>query len=339
MPEQASRGELAGVLAKSEAHSLKLGTILAATDLSANSQVAVQYACSLAKLTQGTVILLHVFELPAVASRTDIYFSSRDTTFELETAQRIVLERLHSLRDELDNSQVPCSSSMRIGAPYQEIVDEAEKQRVALVVVGTHGRNAMGKFLMGSTAERVCRHAPCSVLVARRESVSHELDSSIATTRELKLGKILVPTDLSENSLIAINHAAGLAKLTGAHLALFHVFQIPDYVMSPNISLSARAAQSDLATAQCEALDRLQSLREAVTASGVNCDAQMRTGVPYQEIIGEAETMTPDLIIVGTQGATGIAHYLLGSTAERVVRHSKCPVLVARDSSKHHGKA
>ena len=173
----------------------------------------------------------------------------------------------------------------------------------------------MGKFLMGSTAERVCRHAPCSVFVVRQESVSHALDSSVAITRELKLGKILVPTDLSENSLTAINYATGLAKLTSAHLALFHVFHIPDYVTSANISLSASAAQSDLATAQCKALDRLQSLREAVTASGVNCDAQMRTGVPYQEIIGEAERMAPDLIVVGTQGASGVARYLLGSTA------------------------
>ena len=162
MPEQASRGELAGVLAKSETHSLKWGTILAATDLSANSQVAVEYARGLAKLTQGTIILLHVFEPPVVASRPDIYFMSRDATFELEAVQRAALERLHSLRDELDSSQVPCASSMRIGAPYEEIVDEAETRQADLIVVGTQGRSAMGKFLMGSTAERVCRHAPCS---------------------------------------------------------------------------------------------------------------------------------------------------------------------------------
>jgi nucleotide-binding universal stress UspA family protein len=293
----------------------------------------------LAKLTQGTIILLHVFEPPAAASSPDIYGLSRDAMFELEAVQRAALERLHRLSVELDSYQVPSASSMRIGAPYEEIVDKAEKQRVDLIVVGTHGRSAMGKFLMGSTAERVCRHAPCSVLVVRHESVSHELDSPVANTQELKLGKVLVPTDLSEHSLVAINYATGLAKLTGAHLALLHIFHIPDYVTSPNISLSARAAQSDLAVAQCKALDRLQSLREAVITSGVNCDAQIRTGVPYQEIIGEAEKMAPDLIVVGTQGATGIARYLLGSTAERVVRHSKCPVLIARDSSKRQGKA
>ena len=98
MPEQASRGELAGVLAKSETHSLKWGTILAATDLSANSQVAVEYARSLAKLTQGTIILLHVFEPPVVASRPDIYFLSRDATFELEAVQRAALVQQGSKR-------------------------------------------------------------------------------------------------------------------------------------------------------------------------------------------------------------------------------------------------
>jgi nucleotide-binding universal stress UspA family protein len=173
----------------------------------------------------------------------------------------------------------------------------------------------------------------------RHEPASHELGPTAAITPELKLGKILVPTDLSENSLIAINYAASLAKLTGAHLTLFHVFQIPDYATSPNISLSSRAAQPDVAGTQCRALDRLQSLREGVAASGVNADAGMRTGVPYQEIIGEAEKVAPDLIVVGTQGATGIARYLLGSTAERVLRHSSCPVLVARDTSTGPGQA
>jgi nucleotide-binding universal stress UspA family protein len=332
MPEQAYREELAAVFAQNETDSLKFGTILAATDLSANSQLAVQYACDLAKLTQGAIILLHVFELPAFACKPDIYFSSRDATFEFETVQRAALEKLHNLRDEIVSPQVPCASSMRIGAPYEEIVDEAEKRQADLVVVGTQGRSAIGKFLMGSTAERVCRHAPCSVLAVRHEPVNHKLDSAAAITPELKLGKILVPTDLSENSFTAINHAARLAKLTGAHLTLFHVFQIPDYVTSPNISLSCRAAQPDIAASQDRALDRLQSLREVVTASGLNADAEMRTGVPYQEIIGEAEQVSPDLIVVGTQRAAGIARYLLGSTAERVLRHSSCPVLVARDS-------
>jgi nucleotide-binding universal stress UspA family protein len=286
--------------------------------------MAVQHACDLAKLAQGTIILLHVFELPAFACKPDIYFSSRDATFEFEAVQRAALEKLHNLRDEIVSPQVPCASSMRIGAPYEEIVDEAGKRQADLVVVGTQGRGAIGKFLMGSTAERVCRHAACSVLAVRH--------STAAITPELKLGKILVPTDLSENSFTAINYSAKLAKLTGAHLTLFHVFQIPDYVTSPNISLSSRAAQPDIAAAQCRALDRLQSLREVVTASGLDADVGMRTGVPYQEIIGEAEKVSPDLIVVGTQGATGISRYLLGSTAERILRHSSCPVLVARDS-------
>lgn len=328
MSQQASPNKPATVLDENETHGLKLETILAATDLSANSHVAIQYACNLAKLTRSTIILLHVFELPVFASKPDIYFSSRDATFEFEEAQSAALERLHTIRDEIVNPQVPCVSSMRIGIPYEEIVDEAEKRRADLIVVGTHGMSSVATFLMGSTAERVCRHAACSVLAVRHEPTSHELSSTVETARELKLRKILVATDLSKHSLTAINYATRLAKLTGAHLKLTHVFQIPDYALSP------KAPRSDIAAAQCRALDHLRSLCENITASGGKCDAGMRTGVPSQEIIVEAEKIAPDLIVVGTQGATAIARFLMGSTAERVLRHAPCPVLVARDKRK-----
>jgi nucleotide-binding universal stress UspA family protein len=337
MCEPAPRNKPAIVLNENETHPLKLQTILAATDLSANSLVATQYACNLAKLTQSTIILLHVFELPAFASKPDIYFSSRDVTFEFDAAQSAALDRLHTIRDEIVNPQVSCVSNMRIGIPYEEIVDEAEKRRADLIVVGTQGMSGVAKFLMGSTAERVCRHAACSVVVVRHGPTSQELSSTGETAGELKLRKILVPTDLSKNSVTAINYATRLAKLTGAHLRLTHVFQIPDYATNPGISLSPTAPQSDIAAAQCRALDHLQSLCENVTASGSKCDAGMRTGVPSQEIIAEAEKIAPDLIVVGTQGATAIARFLMGSTAERVLRHAPCPVLVARDSSTGRG--
>jgi nucleotide-binding universal stress UspA family protein len=223
MSTQASPEEPVGTLNESEIHSLKLRTILAATDLSPNSLVALQCACNLAKLTQGAIVVLHVFELPAFASKPEIYFSSRDATFEVEETHNAVLERLHAIRDEIVYPQVPCSSSMRIGAPYEEIVHEADERRADLIVVGTQGVSGVSRFLMGSTAERVCRHAGCSVLV-----VPHKPASQLITARKLKLRKILVPTDLSENSLTAINFAAGLAKSSDAQLTLFHVFQIQD---------------------------------------------------------------------------------------------------------------
>jgi nucleotide-binding universal stress UspA family protein len=66
-----------------------------------------------------------------------------------------------------------------------------------------------------------------------------------------------------------------------------------------------------------------------VTASGVKCNTTMRRGVAYKEIIREAETIAPNLIVVGTQGIRGLVPFLMGSTAVRVLRHAPCPVLVA----------
>jgi nucleotide-binding universal stress UspA family protein len=336
MSKQASQQEPAVVINEDETPLLPQ-TILVATDLSPNSLVAIQYGCNLAKPTRSKVILLHVFQVPAFASKPEIYFSSRDVTFEIDEAESAALERLHTIRDEIVNPQVPCVSSMRIGIPYEEIVDEAEKRRADLIIVGTQGMSGVARFLMGSTAERVCRHAECSVLVVR--PTSRERSSTVPIAGELKLRKILVPTDLSKNSATAINYATSLTKLTGAHLTLIHVFQIPDYATNPEIYLSAKAPQSDIAAAQCRAVNHLQSACEKIMASGVKCEAKMRTGVPYQEIIGEAEKIAPDLIVMGTQGDKSLARFLMGSTAERVLRHTPCPVLVARHCRTDAGRA
>jgi nucleotide-binding universal stress UspA family protein len=62
----------------------------------------------------------------------------------------------------------------------------------------------------------------------------------------------------------------------------------------------------------------------------VNCTATARLGVPAEEILNEAENTNPDLIVLGNKGTSGLARFLLGSTAERIVRYAKCSVLVVR---------
>ena len=136
-----------------------------------------------------------------------------------------------------------------------------------------------------------------------------------------KLKKIFVPVDFSECSKKALQYALPLARQFDAELTLLHVVQpypaVPE--MYPVNVESGRDAEKDL-----KALRRM-------TCDAIPSQTLLRVGAPHLEIIQAAKEIGADLIVLSTHGHTGLAHVFLGSTAERVVRHAACPVLVVRE--------
>ena len=150
-----------------------------------------------------------------------------------------------------------------------------------------------------------------------RRSPTREAGSAI---REFK--RILVPIDFSDISQAALRQAAVLAERFRAELVLLHVIETYpiDYVVGLPDTRQLNKSLEDTAQAK---LDKLAS--EAGRAR-----TMVRWGKPFQEIVKTAEKLPADLIVLTTHGYTGIKHAYLGSTAERVVRHARCPVLVCR---------
>jgi nucleotide-binding universal stress UspA family protein len=145
----------------------------------------------------------------------------------------------------------------------------------------------------------------------------------------IDLHRILVPTDFSKYSQSALTYGAAFAEKFGAELYLLHVVQdlslyVPDALalptpVSPPMEQFARAAR--------EALERLivdNQLRRFTV------HAEVREGTTFYEIIRFARETNVDLIVMGTHGHTGLAHVLLGSVTEKVVRKAPCPVLTVR---------
>jgi nucleotide-binding universal stress UspA family protein len=143
------------------------------------------------------------------------------------------------------------------------------------------------------------------------------------------LHRILVPTDFSKFSQHALMYAAAFAEKFGAELYLLHVVQdlalfIPDMVtVSPPLAPSV----DQLTAAAGTAFDRL--LKEN-PLPGITVHREVRQGTPFYEIIRYAREIDVDLIIMGTHGHSGLAHVLLGSVSEKVVRKAPCPVLTVR---------
>jgi nucleotide-binding universal stress UspA family protein len=126
-----------------------------------------------------------------------------------------------------------------------------------------------------------------------------------------------------------MKYAALVCKTFGADLTLLHVFEMPAYALPPPGSTSIEAASVEESIKQlCAELEqRLATAKQALDTGGRPVVTKLLDGQPYRTIVDTAEEMKVDLIVMGTQGRTGMQRILVGSVAERVVRFAPCPVL------------
>jgi nucleotide-binding universal stress UspA family protein len=139
---------------------------------------------------------------------------------------------------------------------------------------------------------------------------------------------ILFPTDFSEHAAAGWPYAAGLARSSGAVLHLLHVVAPPPVAASPNGSALAPANLVDDLLNQARA--SLDGQATAARDLGVEVRTHATLGAAASEIVAYARDQGIGLIVMATTGRTGLAHALLGSVTERVVRHASCAVLTVR---------
>lgn len=146
----------------------------------------------------------------------------------------------------------------------------------------------------------------------------------------MTITRILVPTDFSADANAAFDYALGLARKFDAPVHLLHVVEDP---------LAAGMWSSEIYTAQIAGLqlnlvrDAEERLRRSVPDDAGTVSTEVRTGPAAKQIVEAARETNSDLIVMGTRGRTGVAHVIMGSVAERVVRLAPCPVLTLRADS------
>jgi nucleotide-binding universal stress UspA family protein len=140
--------------------------------------------------------------------------------------------------------------------------------------------------------------------------------------------KILVPTDFSENAGQALETAVDLANRYEAALHLLHVDQLPTYAFPEGVVVAGPDMLASMTDWSDKGLAAAKAQAERLGAVRVTVQAVI--GTPFTDIIRVAREEKADLIVMGTHGRTGLAHALLGSVAEKVVRKAPCPVLTVR---------
>ena len=138
--------------------------------------------------------------------------------------------------------------------------------------------------------------------------------------------KVLVPTDFSPSAAEALDHAAELAKKLDAEIVLLHVLQPLTTHLSvpPLVPLPPEWVKSVRMQAEAELKKESHRIKQ------VKVTTELRDGPIHDTVLAAASELKADLIVIGTHGRRGLSHVLLGSVAERVVRHSTVPVLTMR---------
>lgn len=290
---------------------LKIETIVCPTDLSEASLEAVPLATRMARLHGADLHLLHIHLLHAI-TRTEA-----DVPFPGEDEARAELE---SSADEIQWSRVEHEIRRGINAA-PTILEYADERGADLLVMGSHGRRGFRRLLLGSVTEEVVRVAPCPVLVVRNRPEK-------PAPREVD--RIIAPVDFSVSTSRLIDAARELASAFDVPLELLHAVEpIPYAQMSYPISVD----HEDL---RAHADKRLQSYADGIElARGV--DARTVIGMADQVIIEAAERSAGPMVVMSSHGHSGLARALLGSTAERLLRHAPCPVMIVKDRDEKAG--
>jgi len=288
--------------------------ILLATDGSQGSATAEAYACALAQSWGASLTVMSVLEFPP--GMNPDYAVNR---LYLDELMREATTRLVDLKTRAAGLGISVQSRIATGIPSEEVLAVARAEAADLVVVGTRGKTGLEHVLLGSTAERIIRMAPCPVLTvpAAKQRAGERLKATVT--------RMLVPVDFSDCSLDALEYGALIAQRSKTSLKLFHVLEPVSYGLDFTLPHMAQRESSKTAITK-----RLSDFVSALTSLGLASDFLISGGLPADSILDAARAQSVDVIVMGTHGRRGLSHALFGSVAESVLRRSSCPVLTVR---------
>lgn len=279
-----------------------LKNILFATDFSEASMKALPYATALGKKFGASVFFCHIitptsFVAAAPEAAPYLYEAERDS------AEKELDEVVHSQLLE----GVKGKSLVTSGLLGDCLIDEIENNKVDLVVAGTHGRTGWRRLLLGSAAEEICRSARCPVL-----TVGPQLPALPITFK-----RILVPMDLSDESMASLPFVAELAGAYGAKVTVLHV-------------LPQETAGNPDAKELSEPIRRTMVHEIEPRLKPLSTEFVMDWGDTAETILRVAREKNADLIAMGIRRAFLPGFNLQTSVAYRVMAESHCPVVTCR---------
>jgi nucleotide-binding universal stress UspA family protein len=280
----------------------KVKSILIPTDFSELAGLALEYAVALGRCFSSKLTLLYAD--PFLPPPHFTMGQMEDIASSLERSKAAA----RAMLQEYASSHIPVELSreviVREGLAVNSIIEVAEELEADLIVMGTHGRSGVSRFMLGSVTERVLRETSGPVLSVRGRS-------RVSDGAFLPVKHVVCPVNYTETSKKALRYAAQLAQCFQAELSVLHVMEPADASSREN-----KAAMEKLCNWIPEEVRQHCQLQEALSE-----------GEAAEQILNSAHQNNCDLIVLGSQHKKFFDSAVIGTTTVRVTRHAPCPVL------------
>jgi nucleotide-binding universal stress UspA family protein len=318
-------------------------TILVPLDGSSFSERALPAATALARATGAGLVLIRAASasvLPGAHSadlqgrqlqKEDLFVSADAGGAGRAAAQIRTVDEAERYLEGIAGRLAEQGLQAKIAAPYaaaaKGILTEIDVQNADLVIMCTHGRSGLGRWIYGSVAEEVLARSPVPVLLVRPTG------SPVSFSAEPGHSRLLVPLDGSAFAETALPHAAALAHALGGSILLVYAVAPPVHPYNEMLAIPAdidKDMDRLVEEEQGRAEHYLASVGERLLQGGLSVETVVCKGAPADTILQQALATSARLIVMATHGRTGLRRLLLGSVAHEVVHRALLPVLLVR---------
>ena len=282
--------------------------VLVATDFSKSSEKALRHGVAIARHYGAEFYLTHVVS---------------SLGFTLAGGEAIAMAEVAALKDALRREKelvengalasVPHHLIVCQGEIWEELQEIVQRQKIDLIVLGTHGRTGLRKLVLGSVAEQIFRHASCPVLTVGPFA-------TLNPPPDMKLRHVLYCTDLSPESALGAQYAVSIANEHGAQLTSLHVVE------------PGRQQVPDWARVLSELEQEMRGQLHAEPKQPHAPDCRVEMGPVVETILEVADDLAADLIVMGLRAPHGLSEHLRWRHAYPVVCQARCPVLTVRSA-------
>lgn len=295
-----------------------LGTLLVPLDGSRLAERALPYAEGLIAQTDGKLVLVR----SALASALTAAGAAKDQMRAVEEAEIY----LHGIAKRLSERGISAEAALPYGPAAEMILEEIRIRRADLVVMATHGRSGLGRWIYGSVAEGVLGRSRVPVMLVRAWEDEKPAAEPAGPRR------LIVPLDGSTFAEAALPVAQELATKLGGELILVRVVSFP-ILAGEDTDLTT--FESALQQVKSEAQTYLEGTRDGLIQATPSPEVkvEVRVGTPVQAITSASIEHQAAIVVMATHGRTGLPRAILGSVADAVLRNGSIPVLFVRPAA------
>lgn len=291
---------------------MSLKKILVPLDGSELAEKALAPVVALAEAFLAEIVLLRVVVPLSIKLDPDLYQRI------IDGGQKEAKRYLSGIQLRSLFSRVSVEGETMVGKAANSILDYAQENEIDLIVISSHGRSGISRWVYGSVADKVLHQAACSLVIIHPQ-VETEL---IAHKR------ILVLLDGSLQAERALGPALELAHEVAAEIVLLRVTEMPPIPKEPVEGWPG--VESVMKMAEQEARIYLWRVQESLINGRVQINTQVTTGPVAESIIDMANEQQADLIVMASHGRSGVDRWVFGSVTEKTLRGAHCATLVIR---------